>query len=274
MQLLQPAVYVTLIAALWILGTAKVSTVLAASIVGSVATFIAGLNLVKVPIRGTRSRLGDLVRKGLHFSGSAVAETASIRADQIFALPLLGAYQAGIYSVAATIGAMPLAVAHALGASYFAPIAQAGGDRRKNLQSEAVRGAVAAAAMVIPPVAAATWVLIPIVFGDEFRPSVPVSMVSLVGSAGLLVAYVVSMALAADGRGLQMTIAQVASLLFGIGALLLLGPVLGAIGAAVASTLGYFLLLALLLVFLRIPYSSLWPDIIDFKVAVRRLRRD
>lgn len=274
MQLLQPAVYVALIVVFWVIGVANVATVLIASIAGTGATFAAGLLLVRVPFQGARVDTKPLVRGGIKFFGSAIAEVASVRADQVVALPLIGAYQAGLYSVAATIGSVPLAIGHALGASYFAPIANSHGQNRFRLQGEAIRAAAAAAAIGIPVVAVLAWMTIPIVFGRDFAPSINATMIVLLGSAAMLVAYVASMALAAQGRGVNMTIAQIAALVCAIASLFILGPPLGAVGAAFASTLGYVVLLALLLLSLRIPARLLVPSPKDFVKSIKRLIRD
>lgn len=274
MQLLQPAVYVTLILVFWAVDIAEVATILLASIVGTLATFGVGRVFVRVPFRGERVPSKKLLRKGVAFAGSAIAEAASSRADQVVALPLIGAYQAGLYSVAATIGSVPLAIGQALGASYFTPMAQAEGRNRRILQSEAIKGALAAALMAIPLTAIAAWATIPLIFGAAFEPSVPVTMISLIGSAFLVVAYVASMALAADGRGLRMTFGQIASFITGIAALTILGPWLGAVGAAIASSLGYLTLLGVLFVSLRLPLRRLIPLPPDFLATIRRLRRD
>lgn len=273
-QLLQPAMFVCLILSFWALNIARVSTVIAASVAASVVSFVAGLFLVRVPIRGTRVSIRKLVRKGLTYSGGAVADIASNRVDQVIALPLIGAYEAGIYSVAATIASVPLAIGHALAASYFAPIAQAQGEKRRGLQSESIRGAVAVSIMTIPLLGIAAWILIPVVFGQAFTPSIWVTIICLLGSAGMVSGYVASMALAADGRGIRMTLAQTAALAVGISALLGLGPVLGAIGAAIASTLGYIVLLILLIRFLQLPISEVTPRHRDYAGSIRRLARD
>ena len=273
-QLLQPAVYLFLILLFFSLDIAMVSTVLAASIAGTSATFCVGLWLVRVPMRGQQVNMRDLLRRSFAFSGSAIAEAASNRADQIIALPLIGAYQAGLYSVAATVGSLPFAIGQALGASYFTPIAQATGARRAELQSEAVRAAIAASSMTIPLIAVAAWPALPIIFGEEFAPAVPATMAALLGSAALLTAYVASIALAAEGRGFRMTLGQLISLVCGVSGLFILGPPLGAVGAALASTLGYFTLLTVLLLSLRLPARSLAPRPTEFMQVIQRLKRD
>lgn len=274
MQILQPAVYVGLVVLLWTIGLAMVATVIMASIAGTAATFAAGLILVRVPLRGQRVGMKILIQRGFSFFGSAIAEAASNRADQILALPLIGAYQAGLYSVAATIGSIPLAIGQALGASYFTPIAQTEGIRRREIQSESIRAAMAAAVMATPVIAAIAWATIPLVFGDAFAPSILPTMLALIGSAGLLIGYVASMGLAAEGRGVRMTIAQVTSVIVGIGALSVLGPALGAVGAAVASTVGYLALLVASLALLQIRACDLVPRPRDFGATVKRLKRD
>jgi O-antigen/teichoic acid export membrane protein len=274
LQLLQPAVYVCLLIIFWMLSIATVATVLLASVVATAATCCAGAALVRVSLRGERVESVRLLRAGLGFAGSAIAEAASNRADQVFALPLIGAYQAGLYSVAATIGSVPLAIGQALGASYFAPIAQAEGRRRVELQCEAIRSTITIALVVTPLIALCAWPLIPVVFGEEFASATPVAMITLLGSAGLLTAYVASMALVADSKGGRMAIAQFTSLVVGIGCLFMLGPSLGAVGAAIASTFGYIVLLFALLAFLPVPKHSLAPRRGDLSRAVRRLRRD
>ncbi|MGV0795682.1 oligosaccharide flippase family protein [Mycolicibacterium elephantis] len=273
-QLMQPTVYVTFIVFFWALGVASVATVLLASLAGTAATFMAGLLLVRVPIQGPRVCTKSLLRNGITYFGSAIAEMASARADQVLALPLIGAYQAGLYSVAATIGSVPLSVGHALGATYFAPIANAHDRRRIQLQGEAIRAAIAAALMGVPLLALTAWLTIPTIFGREFVPSIHPTMIVLIGSAAMLVAYVASMTLAAEGRGASMTIAQIAALVCAIASLFILGPPLGAVGAAFASTLGYVVLLALLLLSLRIPARLLVPSPKDFVKSIKRLIRD
>ncbi|RXZ72222.1 oligosaccharide flippase family protein [Agromyces albus] len=274
MQVLQPLVYLVLVVIAWLFGAASVASVLAANVIGSLTTFVLGAALVRVPWRGTLAPIGATLRAGFHYVGSAIAEAASNKLDQVIALPLLGAFQAGIYSVAATIASVPLAIGQALGASHFPTIAQADGDNRKGAQSEAARAGIAAGILSYVPAVALSVVIIPFVFGPDFVSAVPVTVVSLVGSAAMIAGYVISMALAADSKGIRMTIAQVISLGVGIGGLIVLGPLLGAIGAALASTLSYLVLLTILMAALKLPVGKLLPRGRDFVGVLRRLARD
>ncbi|MBI9116198.1 lipopolysaccharide biosynthesis protein [Sanguibacter suaedae] len=273
LQVAQPFVYLACVVTVWALGLATVGTVLGSHLVGSFATFALGMSLVRVSFTGPKDSLRGLTRAGMKFFGGALAEAATNKLDQVVALPLIGAYQTGLYSVAATIAAAPLALGHALGAAYFTPIAQAEGKERAKLQAESLRSGLAAAIATIPLVAVASWIGIPIIFGEAFRDSIPVTLVSLVGSAAMLSAYVASMALAADAKGIRMTVAQVVALTIGMVGLLVLGPAWGAIGAATASSIAYVCLLVLLVRSLGVSPWHIAPRPADFGHFVRRLRK-
>lgn len=274
LQMVQPALFTVLVLTAWISGLATTATVLSANLVGFVATFFIGLRLTGVKLKGSRMNLREIWRDSLGYAGSSVAESASFRLDQILVLPLIGAYQAGLYSVAATIAVIPVAIGQALGAAFFTPIARATKSERGAIQAEATRAGFTLALFSIPPTILLSAIGIPIAFGSDFSGSVPVAAIALVGSGLLLVAYVVSMALAADQKGGRMTAAQSLSLAVAIGLLLVLGPPLGAIGAAIASSLGYLLLLVILLAGLGMRPAQIRPAFSDFRNGIQVLMKN
>lgn len=271
MQIAQPGIYVVIVAALAIFKTASPATVLIASLCGTSTTFIVGICLTKTPFRGTYFPLRALTKNSIRFAGSSIAEAASSRLDQVLVLPLIGSFQAGIYSVAVTVAAIPLSFGQALGASYFTPMARSEGAERRNLQAAAVRSAAALAVLSCPLLAIAIYFGLPLLFGEKFEGSVPIALISLVGTAAMMTAYVSSMALAAEGRGGIMSVSQIVSLGLGIALLYVLGPAFGAVGAAVASTLSYFMLLVILIFSLRIPVTLIIPKRNDFRESVYRI---
>jgi O-antigen/teichoic acid export membrane protein len=270
-QIVQPAAYLLIILAIWILGHATVTTVLLANAASSVVAFTSGVLLTGFSNLGSRYPALRLLRNGSRFAGSSISEVASRKLDQVLVLPLLGGFEAGIYSVAATVASIPLAVGHALAASYFTPIARSSGDARRRLKGQAARAGVALGILTFPPLALVSWFGIPIIFGSDFSPAVTVTMVSLAGSVAMVAAYVYSMALAAEGKGTRMTVAQIVALAFAVCLLYLLGPALGASGAALASSLSYAVLLALLHSGLDIPLKDALPRSNDFKDSISRL---
>lgn len=271
LQVLQPASYAALIITTWWLGIANLSLVLLANIVATVVTFFGGFVLTRGSPRSGVFSINGLLRGGLKFAGSAISEVGTNRLDQVLILPLLGAYQAGIYSVAVTVASIPLALGHALAASYFSPIANASGAGRDELKAQAARSGLAIGLLTYPLFAVVSWLGIPLVFGSEYSAAVPVAMVSLFGSIAMVAAFLYSMALAAEGRGLQMSLAQASALVSAVILLFYFAPRYGAIGAAMASSASYFVLLGALIAYFDIPIARVIPRPNDFADCISRL---
>lgn len=274
MRLTQPTVYLLILILFCLAGKATTGTVLLANLLGLVATFTLGIVLTRTSMKGARVSVTDLNTSSLRFSGNSIAEAASTRVDQVIALPLIGGYEAGIYSVAVTVASIPIALGQALGAAYFRPIANESGPRIRELQAEAVRSGMIVAGLCFLPCLAGSILFMPVVFGSDFDASVPVACISLIGSSFMIVAFVASMALAAVGEGVRMTISQIAALAIGIGCLFIFGPMFGAIGAAIASTINYTVLMVFMLIGLSVPFRTYIVRGGDIRRAIHRLLRD
>jgi O-antigen/teichoic acid export membrane protein len=270
-RLIQPVVFLFGALLLWAADALTVTLVLALNVLATAITATVSWRLAGVRLRGARSSYRELLRGGVKYAGSSIAETASNRLDQVLVLPLLGAFGAGLYSVAVTIGTLPLAVGHALGATYFRSVAASGPEDRTNIVAEGVRATSSLAILVCVGLALLTPPAIGILFGGDFSDAVKPTWIVLVGSVGLTVGYVCSMMLAAQGHGARMTIAQLASLAAAVVLLYCLGPIFGVLGASVASSLSYAVLLAVLLVSLQLPIGTLLPTPRGIVIAIRRL---
>lgn len=271
LQVAQPTLYVVLIVVFWLTGIASTATVLIANISGMMLTFVLGLSLTRIRPVGAHQPPLTLLRKSARFAGSAIAESATNRIDQVLALPLLGAYQAGLYSVAATVAAAPMAMGQALGASYFGATARTAEENRKPIANEAFRVALAAVLCVIPAVGIIAMFAIPVVFGSDFAGAIAPMWICL-GATGLLViAYVMSMVLAASGKGWRMTFAQVSGVVVGVAALLLFGPILAALGAAVASVVSATVIVVILVWSLRLQPRQSLPRPRDVRLVITRI---
>jgi O-antigen/teichoic acid export membrane protein len=273
LQLVQPSAYLALVLIFALGGWLTTATVLVANIAGTLAACVTGITLTRISTRGERYPAFTLLRGGVRYAGSSIAETASSRLDQVIALPLMGAFQAGIYSVAVTIATIPLALGQALGAAYFPLIARASGESRRVHKESAIRASFAMSAIAAPLLFLGSWLGIPLLFGDGFAAAVPVAWICGIGTCALIAGYVCSLALAAEGRGYAMTFAQVGALVLSITLLFLLAPEYGAIGAAAASSMGYVVLLGLLLAAARTRPRYSWPRLRDFRLAIRTLFR-
>jgi O-antigen/teichoic acid export membrane protein len=271
LQVVQPAIYVLLLVVFWGLGIASVATVLIAYTLGNIANFIVGLVLTRVPARGETIDYRQLLRKSLDLYGGSVAQIASSRLDQVLALPLIGAQQAGYYSVAVTIGSVPMVLLHSLDGSYFRAIARAEGAERVQLQTAAVRSAIAIALMLCPLLALTAWPLVPVVFGSEFDAARTVTLFAVAAGGIKFVAFMASSSIAAGGRGRLMTSAQATGLVVGILGLAVLGQVAGALGAAIASALGCTLTVLILSSSLGTRPRDFLPKPADFADSIKRL---
>jgi O-antigen/teichoic acid export membrane protein len=271
-NLVPSAVYVVTILAGWSFAVLSVPFVIAANLVGTVATYLVTTSLVRVGVTGRRLPILPMVRQGLSFAGSQISEAASYRLDQVIALPLLGAGPAGLYSVAATIALIPYSIGQAIGAASFRQLATAD-SREQRVESSAavVRIGMFSGSVCAVALAAVAPVAVPWIFGPEFEGAVAPTIWGLVGSVAVILAYVSSSALTASGTGWAMTISQVAGLLVGVGALFILGPLLSSTGAAIASSLGYWVCAALCVGSLRLPASTVVPRFGDARSSFRML---
>ncbi|BBY17625.1 hypothetical protein MLIT_32170 [Mycolicibacterium litorale] len=274
LQVIQPATYVVLIVAFWLLDIATVATVLVAFIISNFANFVTGIALTRVPLRGEVLASRRFLSNSFAFYAGSVAQIASTRLDQVLALPLIGAQQAGYYSVAVTIGsAPPLVLGHALAGSIFRGIARADAGERARLESAAIRSAAALALMCCPLLAIAAWPMVPFVFGADFEGALPATFVAIIAGGAQLIGFVASSAANARGRGRLLTLAQVGGLAVGVSALIPLGHFAGALGASIASAAGFIVTVLILALALRVRLSDLVPRPADFVNAVKLIGR-
>lgn len=255
----------------WLTDRLDVAWVVSGQGLGAAVTGVAGLVFVRVSLRGERSSVHGLAREGAKYSGSQISETAQNRLDQVLMPLVIGASGAGLYAVAVTVATLPLALGHALAAALFRDVAAADDAGRVSLTSRAVResnvlGIVAAGAL-----AAVTPFVIPLVFGEDFRAAVPVTLVALIGAPLFVTGYVATNLLGAHGRGHAMTFAQLSGLVVGLILLVPLAVPFGAVGAAAASVLGYAVSCTLAVRGLRIPAADLRPRRHDARGAIRDL---
>jgi O-antigen/teichoic acid export membrane protein len=253
---------------------ATTAVVICSWLAGNVIAEIIGWSRTGWLRRGdSRSRSRGLVQGGWSFAGSAVAEATTNRLDQVLALPLLGATQAGFYSVAVTLSVLPLMVAHSLSAAIFVRQVAVANDDRRELVERSFRLAAAACGLVAIGLAAITPVAVPLVFGQEFAPAVWPALIGIATGMCTAIIFVLSMGLAAAGRGAALTAAQVLGILTGLTLLLLLGPTWGAIGAGVASLVAAAVLLLVLSAVCRVRASAVVPTPRDLMDAINILTR-
>lgn len=273
-QLMQPFTYLVLVLVGWAVGYVSVAYVLGASIVGTAVTAAYAASRTRIALRGPRAEWREFLQRSFRYSGSSIAEAGANRLDQLLALPIIGAYQAGLYAVAATVGGLVLPLGHALAADSFNVVARIEDSaERMEAKIHHIRTALAGGLLVGVLLAIATPIVIPLLFGHEFTGAVPAALVTIVGGIAAAAAYVGSLVLTAEGRGTEMTISQTVRLVVGLALLVAIGPLWGAPGAAVSSATASWVLFAVL-TWRSTGSLTAWlvrPS--DFKHAVRRLLR-
>lgn len=231
------------IVSLYMLGRLTVISAIAAAALNTLAS--AGMTLFLVPggVRGHRISLNQTIRSGLRFMGGDIAEMASLRLPLIVAVPIIGAYQSGLYSISLAISALPYALGQALGVGVFRQMSLSlpAPDAFNRLAASVVRGSFVLTVGLMGIAGVFCPFLVPRFFGRQFSGAVAPTLICLVGSVGIVLSYVSSSLLAAQGYGICITRAQSAGLGLTLVLLLMFGSGLGALGAALSSTMGLLL---------------------------------
>lgn len=264
--MLQSLASFVLVVLIWTFGYLTVASVLYASAAGNVITFLVGIAWVRSTsghVRGLRS----LAREGASLVGGQMADIASKRVDQILVLPLLGATGAGLYSVAVTIASLSVPITQSLGAGAFNDLTR----QNANATLRVVRYSSALSSVSAITLGFISYFFIPIIFGSDFGPAIPVAITALVGSTFVSVGFVCSMALAAQMKGRSMTIAQLVGAVVGLALIYPLGRAYGSVGAAAAMAAGALVAVVLLLRLLKIPIVRTIPTLRDLIDAIHLL---
>jgi O-antigen/teichoic acid export membrane protein len=175
------------------------------------------------------------LRFGVSAWAGAVTGIALLRLDQVILVPLSTTAELGIYAVAVTIGEAPLILNAAIRDVMFARESTEPSAARlttaARVSGALVTGAAAALAALSP------W-LLPVLFGEAFRPAVGPALVMLAGIALSAAGSVAGSGLTGRGRpGLRSACLAVACAV-NVVLLILLAPPLGALGAAIATAVG------------------------------------
>jgi O-antigen/teichoic acid export membrane protein len=198
------------------------------------------------------ARVSGLLGYGVRVWVGSLSGMLLSRIDQVLLTPLAGTYQLGLYVVAVSVSELPLIINQAVRDVTFVTDAAESVDDRLTSSARISTFLCAAAALVLG-VSMLWW--LPFLFGEDFRDALPV--------AGVLLAAVVlgtpgsigGSGLSARGRPGLRSVSLTVACVVNIGLLVLLAPVLGAMGAALATLAGNLISSNLNLVFLARIYG-------------------
>ena len=174
---------------LWALDVVTLATVcLAFTVAYAIAATVGIVTLKRTNIdrEGAPLRLGAMINFGLRGMIGTLSPLENLRIDQMTVGALNGPYALGIYSTGQAFYTLPRLLGESIGMLAYpivagaAPARQRGVVLRVCVKSVVALGAVTAAITISLPV------VIPFLFGEPYRPSVPVAEVLM--AAGLFLA--------------------------------------------------------------------------------------
>ena len=157
------------------------------------------------------------------------------RLDQTIMTPLAGTYQLGLYAVAASVGDAALILHSAVRDVTFTADAARQDDQRL-CASARISGFLSIAVAVI--LAALIPIGLPLVFGPDFAPAIPAALWMLAAVVVVAPGSIAGAGLSARGHPGLRSVSLLVACVVNVVVLLLLVPVLGATGAALATLAG------------------------------------
>jgi O-antigen/teichoic acid export membrane protein len=174
------------------------------------------------------------------------------RLDQVLLTPLAGTYQLGLYVVAVNVSELPLIINQAVRDVTFVTDAADSVDERLS-SSARISTALCMLAGLFLGITMLWW--LPFLFGKDFRGSIPVATVLLAAVVLGTPGAIAGSGLSARGRPGLRSVSLTIACVVNIALLALLAPVLGAMGAALATLAGNLISSNLNLVFLYRRYG-------------------
>jgi len=212
------------------------TVVIASTVIGALAY----IPLIAIP--GTGSPVATVTNaEFLRYSGGiwigAVSGIFLLRIDQVLLSPLSGAFQLGVYAVAASVSEIPVIVNSAIRETAFTHISDQ--SKGSGNTGELSRVSTIIVIMLCLPLGALSPIFVPLLFGHDFSGAVPVLIILLLATGLSNPGSIAGVRLAASGLPHLRSLALVGACIVNIPMLILLVPSLGATGAAIAALLGY-----------------------------------
>lgn len=182
---------------------------------------------------------GGLAKNALSFGFPAwlggLANLSNLRLDQLMMIPFVSARQLGFYAVSVNVTALSTALSGAANVGITPRVAA--GDHA--IISQATRLTVLTVAAITLSAALIMPIVLPLIFGSGFADAVPIALVLLLAAIPQQLVVVLGAAMSAAGRPGGPAQAEFLGLLVTAPGLLVLLPLLGAMGAALVSLAAY-----------------------------------
>jgi O-antigen/teichoic acid export membrane protein len=219
-----------------------------------------------------------MLRYGLSSIAGSIPQILNVRLDQMIMVGMLAPGALGLYAIAASWSAALFPLVGAVGSVLFPRVAGQVGERERVASlSQGTRLGSVASLVAASIVLVATPFAIPLLFGTAFAPAIPAGLI-LVAAAGVAGLNGI---LQEGARGLGHPIVILWSeglgVVVGVSFLLVLLPLYGIVGAAMASLVGYSVTTAVLVYSIgRItgcgPMALICPNRGDLMMLRERIR--
>jgi O-antigen/teichoic acid export membrane protein len=239
------------VAVLTAAGHLSVTWVAAAFVLGRLGTSLYTLAVTVWPSRGPAAAIRPLVDYGARAVIGSVGTLLNNRVDQLVIAPMVGLTQLGYYAVAAGTSFLPIAVAMSMSVSAFSLVSHDSGLGRDASTAKAIRRGLLVSAVLAGGLAALCPVLIPLLYGSEFKAAVVPSVILLVGSIAWGGQLVASQCAYALGYPSFVSVSEFIGLCATVVGLIIVVPLDGIVGASFVSLFAYVLRLAITLTMLR-----------------------
>jgi O-antigen/teichoic acid export membrane protein len=197
--------------------------------------------------------LRPLSRYGLSQIAAGTPAMVNAYLDQLVLSQVVPTADLGRYAIAVSATLVPVPLVSAIGNVAFPKLAArrtlSASDRRLQLTAVAVGAGVAA--VILLPIAASAWWVIPAVFGSGYQGAVPLVWLLTPGGIFLASGQVAGDLLRGSNKAGLVAVAQGLAVIFTVILLITLLPVMGVASAAVASTVAYGVAFAAMFRWLR-----------------------
>ena len=201
--------------------------------------------------RWNRALTDEALHYGVRAYPAGVVSFLNLRSDQFLLGYLAGVASVGVYSVAVTVAELMLFFPRSLSTALLPRITGTDSVSAKHMAASACRhtvgGALISGAVLLP-----IGLLIPVLFGEAYRPSVVPFLLLLPGLGAYALVPVLSTFFSGQlGRPIVTSLFAALSLVTDVILVWVLVPLLAVPGAALASTLAYLLTVISMIYYFR-----------------------
>lgn len=230
-----------------------------ATVAGIVAASLFGLAIGGFRFRTPADHLRPVLATAASAYPGRVAERLQSRVDTILLGVVGSAHIVGLYSVAVGLAEALYFVSGSLGSVLFSRGVRAGAEETEH--ARAGRILLPISTVLALAVASAATVLLPLLYGTRFSGSLHLLWLLLPGTVAFSIVHTFTPGMLQLGLARAISVAQASGLALEVAVCVVLIPVLGGFGAALASTSSYLLTLSIMTALyarrLGIPTSSL-----------------